>query len=339
MVALPTTGVAWEIAYGYNPLGIRKGIITNVLGRDYKGSLTNLADPLVGLNADGVFTPYALDGTYRSDLLQPAFPGGQFYDFGSLKDDGVKMSANTDVDETMIAQSRRPQRYDLTKEEDEIEFTCREDSPIVDLLRFDMPLFNVPDIGKASYALRKPAEGRLVERQLIALAEDGDHRFAYIFPRVARKKIGDTSINKKDPHELNLSYGGILCPYAMYPVSVAREGAGWRSLGGAPIFAPPAPVATAVAGATATLAFTVPTLLHDPKPDVFTYTVAKTVMPAGTPVTSATVTNTTLVGSTVTLTLSGVTAATQFKFAVTAIATVNAQSGVSLDSNTITGLA
>lgn len=340
MVALPSTGAAWVAAYGYNPLGIRKGIITNILMRDYHGALTNLADPLVGLNTDGVFTPYALDGLYRTDLLNPAFPGGQFYDLGALKDDGIKMTTDTDVDETMIAQSRRPQRFDLTKESDTLEFTCREDNPTVDLLRFDMPLINIADAGKSSYVLKKPAEGGLVERQAIALAEDGDYRFAYIFPRIARSKIADTQMNKKDPHDFGVTYGAILCPFAQYPVSIAREGAGWRAQAGAPIFTSVAPVLTAVAGATATVSFTVPQLLRDPDPDVFTYVVNKTVMPAGTPTTVATQTGSpVLVGSTVTITLSGMTAATQWSVQVTATATVNSLTGTSLASNTVTGLA
>ena len=110
MVALPSTGVEWNERYGYNPLGIRKGIITNVLIRDYHGSLTNLADPAVGLNGDGYFTPYAQDGKYRDDLLDGDFPGGQWFDFGGIKDDGTKISQDTSVEETMIAQSRRPRR-------------------------------------------------------------------------------------------------------------------------------------------------------------------------------------------------------------------------------------
>lgn len=334
MVALPATGVEWEVKYGWNPLGIRKGIITNILMRDYHGSLTNLADPLVGLNSDGVFTPYALDGLYRDDLLVPTFPGGQFYDLGALKDDGVKVSANTDVQETMIAQSRRPQRYDLTKEEDEFEFTCREDNPVVDRLRFDMPLFQVPDIGATGYALRKPAEGDLMERQAILLAEDGNNRFAYIFPRVARKKIGDTQINKKDPHELNVSYGAILCPFAQYPVAIAREGSGERALAGAPIFGGSAPVATQTGATTATVAFTQPTLINDPAPDTFTYTLEKSISPFSS-WTSATIAAPSVVGTTVTLSVTGLTTATAYKFRVTATAT-NTQSTVSTVSNTIT---
>lgn len=337
MVALPSTGLDWELVYGYNPLGIRKGIITNILMRDYHGSLTNLADPAVGLNADGVFTPFALDGKYRTDLLSVSFPGGQFFDLGALKETGTKISSNTTVDKTMIAQSRRPQRFDLTEEADEINFTAREATPTIDFLRFDKPLIAVPDTGTFSYAVRKPAEGDLVERQIIALAEDGDFRFAYVFPRVARSKMGDTSLNKKDVDELDLTYGAILCPFAMYPVSIAREGAGWRAQAGAPVFPAPAPVATATSPQSATIAFTVPTQLHEPAPDTLVYTVQKAPSPFTT-FSSATLTTTVLVGSTVTLTVTGVTTGTSFQFKVTATA-VSGLSGTSLNSNSVTGIA
>lgn len=332
-MALPSTGVEWEAVYGFNPLGIRKGIITNILMRDYHGSLTNLADPLVGLNADGVFTPYALDGFYRDDLLDPDFLGGQFYDLGALKDDGVSINTDTSVEETMIAQSRRSQRYDLTKEDDEVMFTCREDNPVVDLLRFDKALINVPDIGGPGYAITKPAEGDLMERQVIALAEDGDHRFAYIFPRVARKKVGKTQLSKKNPHELELTYGAILCPFAQYPVAIAREGSGERALGGAPMFAAP-PVATQTGATTATVAFTVPSLLNDPAPDTFTYVATKSVSPFSS-YTSATIGAPSVVGTTVTLSVTGLTTATGYKFKVTATGE-NEQATTSDASNTIT---
>ena len=47
---LPSTGVEWAAAYGdsWNPLGIRKGLITNVLIRDYGGSTTNLKASAAG---------------------------------------------------------------------------------------------------------------------------------------------------------------------------------------------------------------------------------------------------------------------------------------------------
>lgn len=334
MVALPSVGAEWEAVYGYNPLGIRKGIITNILLRDYHGSLTNLADPLVGVNADGVFTPFALDGKYRTDLLSSSFPGGQFFDLGALKETGTKISANTTVDKTMIAQSRRPQRYDLTEETDEINFVCRESSPLIDYLRFDKPLIGVPDTGTLSYAVKKPAEGDIVERQIIALAEDGDFHFAYIFPRVARDKVGDSNLNKKDPDELDLTYGAVLCPFAMYPVAVAREGAGWRAQSGAPVFSAVAPIATQTGATTATVAFTQPTLIHDPTPDTFVYTLEKSISPY-TSWTSATILAPTVVGTTVTLSVTGLTTATAYKFRVTAAATSGA-TAVSQVSNIAT---
>ncbi len=331
MVALPSTGVEWHEKYGYNPLGIRKGIITNILIRDYHGSLTSLADPAVGHNSDGYFTPYAQDGGYRDDLLDIDFPGGQFFDLGGIKDDGTKVSQDTSVEETMIAQSRRPQRFDLGKEGDEVGWTYREDNPGVDALRFDKPLANLPDIGKVGYFVAKPAEGNLIERQVIALAEDGDQRFAYIFPRVGRKKVGDTQLNRKNPHELMLAYGAILCPYAKYPVGIAREGAGWRALGGSPKFSG-TPTATQTGATTATVAFTIPTLLLDPAPDSFTYTLEKK---TGGVWSGATIGTPSVSGTTVTLPVTSLTTATAYTFRVTATGG-NAAAAVSSESNSIT---
>lgn len=328
---LPMTGQEWEDTYGFNPLGIRKGIITNTLIRDYHSYLTNLADPAVGLNADGIFSPYAQDGLYRDDLMDPDFPGGPFLDPGALKDDGVKITSETKVEQTRVAQARRSQRYDLTEEDDEIEFTYREDNPTVDLLRFDKPLVNIPDVGTAGYVQTKPAEGDLVERQIIAFAEDGDHRFAYIFPRVARSKVGDTQLNKKDPHELNLKYGALLCPWAKYPVAIAREGAGWRALGGAPVFPVPAPMAAAVAGGKATVSFTQPQGTGDP----WAYTVTKNI---GGTETAAVIDSVSVVGITVTITVSGLTTGAQPKFKVKATGS-NLASAFSAESNQITAIA
>lgn len=231
---LQNTGVQWADAYGesWNPLGIRKSLITNVLIRDYKGVDTDLSDPAVGLNDDGLFTVYAVDGLYRNDLLADTFPGGQWYDPGALKDDGVKLTPDVSVEGVKVAQARRAQRWDITDENDEIMFTCRESNPVVDALRFDLPLSGLGTLGAAGYTVVKPAESDLIERQIIALAEDGDQRFAYVFPRVARKKVGATQLNRKDPDDLELTYGALICPYVDTPVYIVREGEGWRNLAG-----------------------------------------------------------------------------------------------------------
>lgn len=329
---LPSTGQEWEATYGFNPLGIRKGIITNTLIRDYHGSLTNLKDPLVGLNDDGVFSPYAADGLYRDDLLDPDFPGGQFYDFGALAESGVEITPDLNVSDVKIAQSRRAQRFDIEDENDEIMWTYRESNPGVDLLRFDKPLINVPDAGAPGYSVLKPSAGKLVERQVVALAEDGDHRFAYVFPRLGRKKVGKTAINKKDPDDLQLTYGALICPFVDSPVYIVREGSGWRSQAGAPIFSD-VPVATQTGATSATVAFTLPTLLHDPAPDSFTYAVQLSVSPYSS-WTSATTTTPTVVGITVTIPITTLTTATAYKFRV--IATANDQSTTSEPSNIAT---
>jgi hypothetical protein len=317
-MALPSTGQEWEDTYGFNPLGIRKGIITNILIRDYHGSTTNLADPLVGVDAiEGLFSPYATDGLYRDDLLDPDFPGGQWYDFGALADSGTEITPDVNVEGVKIAQSRRDQRWDITEENDEIMWTYRESNPGVDFLRFDKRLISIPDAGPRT--VKKPSEGDLVERQVCALAEDGDYRFAYVFPRVARKKVGKTQLNKKDPDDLQLTYGALVCPYADTPVYIVREGSGERSLAGAPRFSG-APVLTQTGATTANLVFTVPTLLNDPAPDTFTYTVTKAVSPYSS-YTSATMGSVSVVGSTVTIPVTGLTTATAYKAKVTATGT------------------
>lgn len=333
-MALPSTGVEWIAAYGFNPLGIRKGIITNVLIRDYHGVLTNLRDDAVGLGPSGLFSPYAVDGFYRDDLLDPAFPGGQFYDCGALKDDGVSITPDVSVEGVKVAQARRSQRWDITDEDDEIMWTCRESNPVVDLLRFDLPLINVPDAGATGYAVIKPMNSDLQERQAIAFAEDGDFHFAYVFPRVARKKVGKTQLNKKDPDDLELTYGALPCPFADTPVYIVREGEGWRNQAGSPRFPGAAPVATQTGATSATVAFTTPVLLSDPAPDEFTYVVEKSVSPYST-WTTATQGTTNVVGSTVTIGVTTLTTATAYKFRVKATAD-SGLIGTSSSSNVVT---
>lgn len=334
-MALQSTGSEWNATYGqtWNPLGIRKGLITNVLIRDYAGAATNLRESSVGLNTNGLFTPYATDGLYRTDLLDPAFPGGQFYDVGALKEDGIKLTPDVSVEMVKVAQSRRAQRFDITDENDEIMFTCRESNPVVDALRFDLPLAYIGDAGAPAYTVTKPSESDLVERQIVALAEDGNNRFAYVFPRVNRKKVGATQLNRKDPDDLELTYGALICPYVDAPIYIVREGSGWRSLAGVVIWNS-TPVATAATATTATVAFTKPRLSNDPQPDTFTYTVERKTG-SGSFVAATTTGNPSVSGSTVTLTVSGLTTATAYNFRVTAVAS-GSQAATSAASNSIT---
>ena len=149
---------------------------------------------------------------------------------GSLKDDGIKLTPDVSVEGVKIAQARRAVRWDITDENDEVMFTCRESNAVVDALRFDLPLSGLNTGGSAGYTVAKQSESELIERQIIALAEDGNQRFAYVFPRTARKKVGATQLNRKDPDDLELTYGALICPFVDSPVYIVREGDGWRGL-------------------------------------------------------------------------------------------------------------
>lgn len=226
----PSTGSAWTEVYGFNPLGIRKGIITNILIRDYQGSSTSLRAAATGLNSKGLFSPYAVDGKYRSDLTSANFPGGRWYDVGALSEDGIRITPDLSVEGVRVAQARRAQRFDVGEENDELMFVCRESNNIVDALRFDLPLdANLQATGSTNYTVVKPMEATLVERQAIAFAEDGNFRFAYIFPRLARKNVGESALNRQDPDDLELTYGAIPCPFTDTPVYLVRDGVGWRA--------------------------------------------------------------------------------------------------------------
>jgi hypothetical protein len=331
-MALPSTGGTYKdiLEPGLNPTAVRKGIVTDILIRDYHGAMTDLSDPAVGLNDNGHFSPFAEDGLLRDDLLITAEGENLgFYHIGLLTEDGVTYTPNVDIEETMAAQSRRNVRVDISKESDRIKFVAEESTPLIDALMDDVPLLSLSDVGSKGYSVAKPAYGNIVERQIIALLFDGLEYAAKIIPRANRSDVGETNWNKKNPDVLDVSYDALLCPYAGYPVLTVREGEGWRSKGGYPNFGLTPPVATQTGATTATVAFAVPTGLGDP----WTYTVEKSVSPfsSWTTATVGGASGTT----TVTLSITGLTTATQYKFRVTAEGS-NGLTSLSQVSNTIT---
>lgn len=304
---------------GVNTLAVRKAIITDILIRDYHntdGTVHDLSASAVGLNADGYFTPYAQDGTLRSDLLVTApTPNLGFYHLGSLDESGLKIGHDTKVKDTMIAQSKRAARFDVTQDDDLLTIKAVEGNPIVDALRYDLPLSNLPDLGAAGYTVARPAETSLIERQVIALGFDGDNFFAQTFPRMALQDRGDDNWNKDDPDTLEIHLGSLLCPFVAKPVIYYREGSSWRALQGVPVFAA-TPTATAVAGTSATISFAEPTSLSSS----YTYTVQQS-SDGGSTWQDATVGTTATTSGTVTLTVTGLTASTSYTFKVTATGT------------------
>jgi hypothetical protein len=333
-MALPNSGGTYGqiLQQGINPLTVRKMIVTDLLIRDYlnpDGTVHNLADPAVGLNDDGDFSPFALDGKLRTDLLGEA-PNLGFYHLGALHEDGLEMTYNTDVAETMIAQSKRAVRFDVTADNDGITIKALEGIPLVDALRYDLPLQSLQDVGKAGYGIRKPAETPLLERQVIALGFDGENFVAEVFPRMSLRNRGNSSWNKADPDTMEIELGSLLCPYVGTPALRFRDGAAWRGLQGRPVFSAP-PVATAVVGQLADVVFAKPTS----KSSELTYVVEKS-NDGGATWTTATVVAVTGT-TTITIRVSGVTSSANWVFRVKATGT-NAITSTSPFTASVIGL-
>lgn len=323
-MTLPESGVAWKIAHGSstNELAIFQGILTNTLWRDYRGGLTNLTDSVMGTVHDDelgrdFFTPFAEDGLYRNDLHDPDFPGGQWYDPGLINDDGWEFSPDFDTQAIRSGQSIRAVRWNETAQDDELTVTFQEVNDITERLRHNRPLVNVRDIGAIGYVSAAPMEPTRVERQAIAMLEDGDKRLAVVFPRLGRKNTGKTQASRKNPFELPTTWGALPCPFADTPFYIVPEGAGWRGLGGAPVFSA-APVATAGDAGEASVVFVIPTLQNDAPPDTFTYAYEKKVG-AGEWATAGAPASTSATSTQITADFDGLTSgSTQFRVIATA---------------------
>lgn len=318
-MALPNTGGTYAnlLQQGVNPLTVRKWIVTDVLIRDYlnpDGTVHNLADPAIGLNDEGHFSPFAIDGRLRTDLLGDA-PNLGFYHLGSLHEDGLEMTTDTNVSETMIAQSKRAVRFDVTSDNDGITIKALEGTPLVDALRYDLPLSGLQDIGAAGYGVLKPAETPLLERQVIALGFDGENFIAEVFPRMSLRNRGNASWNKADPDVMEVELGSLLCPYVGTTAMRYRDGNAWRGLQGGPVFAA-APVATAVVGQKADVVFAKPLFKSSAKSSTLQYIVEKS-NDDGTTWTDAVVEDVTGVGP-VTIRVTGITSSASWIFRVKA---------------------
>lgn len=351
-MTLPATGTTWEVALqpSLQPLAVRYWQITDVLICDYMsgfgnplgvGSPNNWGAESVGLGVKNVFTPFAADGTIRQDLLVNPTSVDQtglnaFYHIGELKEDNVEVTMDLTVQETASAQSVRTVRNVLTKLDDKLAFTPIESTPLIDQLRYELPLVNgVTAVGTAGYQQVRPVMDQLVERTVVLLGVDTDGNLrAEVFPRCVTDKKGKLPFQRKTPESLDLSYTALPDPMTGAVMWVCREGTSWRALGGTPSFSATAPTATAETGGKATVSFAVPTGLDGP----FTFTVAQQEGGTGA-FTAATLSGQPVISNgTVTLTVSGLTTGSAYVFQVTATG-ANDGTATSLASNSITATA
>ena len=80
---------------GEDATRIRKWLYGSVLIRDWK------YDGTTALNG---FTPFDTDYNLKTTLLSSSNPGGQWYEVGSLSEDGVEFNPKFATDETKIWQ-------------------------------------------------------------------------------------------------------------------------------------------------------------------------------------------------------------------------------------------
>jgi hypothetical protein len=343
MAGLPATGGTYNstIAPSNNPLDVRYGQTVAVLIRDYiqsDGDVYNLADPAVGLGAQGLFTPFAADGlTIRNDLLwnsTVSASGNQgFFNMGLLKEDSVSVQADFSVQETPTAQTLRSSRNVFTKLDGKVMFTPLENSDLVKRLRFNLPLSGwTPDDGTSGYQLARNVQDVMVERQLILFLIDTDqHLVAEVFPRVAIDKIGKLEFGRKMPYAPDsFTFTVLPDPYSQVAQYICEAGSGWLQEAEFGFISTP-PSVTPITGLKATVVVPTPTDLTSP-----TYTVSLQTTASGT-WTNGTVgtPSPSVSGAYTTITISGLTASTSYN-ALKITATAGTRSVTSAPSASFT---
>lgn len=339
-MTLPATGGTWtaQLEPSLQPLAVRYWQISDVLIADYfdtNGNPNNWADPACGLGSDGLFTPFATDGSIRGDLLATgsATPNQGLYHLGELKEDTTAITPDQTVTETPTAQSLRTVRDVLTKLDDKIDFTPLEASDLVNRLRYELPLAGwSPADGQPGYQISRGVTDFLQERRVVILGVDGDGQLlAEVFPRVVTNKKGKTELQRKNPQSLALTYTALPDPMTGKTMWLCRSGVAWEALSGGPMFSG-APVATAVTGLKANIVFPTPTGGTVP----YTYSVTQQAGGVGA-FTAATLSSATgtVAGSTTTLVATGLTATTAYVFKVT-VTDANSKTSTAAATATVT---
>ena len=303
-MAIPSTGTTWRGAGnaavdnrfnnrgGLAAIGIRmnRGASTNISPWAYDGSGNVVRN----------WSPFALDGQMRDDLWATVRVNGEWVTnpdpneglwlIGALTEDGgAERAADVNNDNQMILQSNQPFDSDLTEESLSVNFTGVETlKPLLKRLRMNLALSDrngnpiVEDPGTENFSLGKPVDNDGPEYQLfLFFARTKAGRSIYTceaYSLVKLNNIGSFRRSKTDPDAGELGYMVLPDPYfvgkdpndpesdelipIMYNEWVAGEG--WTAIGGAPIFAAGAPVATPGSAGAASIVANIPTGAGDP---------------------------------------------------------------------------
>lgn len=332
-----TTGVMWPTLFQGDEDNIRKALYGSWLIRDWDFATTSLTG----------FSPFTPDdGNLVSTLFAADNPGGPWLDFGYMDEKGPEFTPKVTVKPTKVMQSRWPARYDYTEQTEEIGATLMESNPVVDAVLSNAALSGLQEVGTPGYNISAPVELDLRWRQCMFIGVDGRSGLNYytvrIYPKVLIGDFGKTPWNIEAAAALPIKGFAVPDEFTVPPDGVnvgsprwiLRDGPGWRAQGEG-MFEIEAPLATAVTGLKASLAFTTPA---GPKTPI-TYTAQQQLTSGGSWTASTLSGSPSVSGSTTTITVSGLTASTAYN-AFKVIATdANSDVFTSAPSNAITSTA
>jgi len=227
-MALPTTGATWDAA-GFADLDNRfleRGKLRQVLIRDARGAATNISPH----NPDGTvnFSPFALDGTWRNDLLAYTqingeweynyLPNQGFHIAGAFRDTmGPNTKPRIRNDDFLILQSNFPYDSDIVEDAEPFSFSAVETAkPLIRRLRNNLPLndangnvlVEAPGMLPAGWA--KPVDADNVERQILLVSQFNKRGLpVYVvdgYSLCRLSNIGASKKDKKDSEAAELEY-------------------------------------------------------------------------------------------------------------------------------------
>lgn len=291
----------WDALFKGRSDLVRKALYGSVLVQDYTtaAALTFAS-----------FNPFDADTGLLNTL------SANWVDLGYLTDDGIKFAKSTDFSDTTGWQTRDRLRSDATSDQDTATMTFLETKPQIEAIYNSLPLSTMADIGATNYNYAKPAVPALLFRSLLFIGVDGSgDQVEYVvrlWPRCLMTGPDDITWNASSEASWPMAFTPYPDSNAGYAVKTWRDGPGHRAHG--PVTMSAAPTVGSITATTVALSWASASGGTSP----YTYSVFTNGVLSN-------VNNVTGVSGTVT----GLTTATNYSFAVKAKDSAYHQSGAS----------
>jgi hypothetical protein len=163
--------------------------------------MTTAANILVG--AGGSIYVGPVGATLPTDLTSPL--DGSFTDVGYISEDGITLSASTDVTDIGAFQSLLPVRKIVTGRNFDLSFTLREWQEQTLVLAFGGG--EVSETTSGVYRYDPPAAGdALYERAMVVEWRDGDKNYRLVINRGTVSEAVETSITRTNAADLPITF-------------------------------------------------------------------------------------------------------------------------------------